>query len=82
MTTATQEMAHKNAVISAEAAKQVAQAAAWKAYNNTPAAYPAFAAAMKAADAAYVRALIASSAANGMEGSPKQTLREIAGSWD
>jgi hypothetical protein len=79
-TTSAQEAAHKANVIAAEGARQTALAAAKAAYNNTPAAWPAYDAAIKAADAANLRAIIASAAANGLDG-PRQTLHELTGSW-
>jgi hypothetical protein len=79
-TTATQEAAHKTNVIVSENTRQNALAAAKAAYNNTPAAWPAYDAAIKAADAAHLRTLIASAAANGLDG-PRQTLHDLTGSW-
>lgn len=78
-TTRAQETAHKLNVSAAEGSKQTAQAAAYLAYGNVPGAFPTLAAAIKAADVAYVRALIASATANGLEG-PRETLRELTGS--
>ncbi|WP_441232681.1 hypothetical protein [Bradyrhizobium sp. 1200_D9_N1_1] len=79
-TTPTQEAAHKANVIASESTRQAALGAARAAYNNTPAAWPAYDAAVKAADAAHLRAVIASAAANGLDG-PRQTLHELTGSW-
>jgi hypothetical protein len=79
-TTPAQEAAHKANVIAAEGARQTAFAAAKAAYNGTPAAWPAYDAAIKAADAANLRAIIASAAANGLDG-PRQSLKELTGSW-
>ncbi|SDK13891.1 MULTISPECIES: hypothetical protein [Bradyrhizobium] len=79
-TTAAQEAAHKTNVLAAESARQTAIAAAKAAYNNTPAAWPAFDAAIKAADVAHCRAILASAALNGSDG-PRQTLHELTGSW-
>ncbi|HEV2156359.1 hypothetical protein [Bradyrhizobium sp.] len=79
-TTPAQESAHKSNVIAAESARQSALGAAKLAYNNTPAAWPAYDAAIKAADAAHLRAIIASAAANGLDG-PRQTLHDLTGSW-
>lgn len=81
MTTSSQEQAHKSAVAGAEVARQAAVAAAKAAYNNTPAAWPAYNAAIKAADLAAVRAIIASCAANGFVDGPRQTLHDLTGSW-
>lgn len=81
MTTLSQEQAHKTAVALAEGERQRAVAAAKAAYNNTPAAYPTYAAAIKAADVANCRAIIASAAANGFVGGPIQTLVELTGSY-
>jgi hypothetical protein len=80
MTTSVQESAHKANIIASESARQTALAAAKAAYNNTPAAYPAYDAAVKAADAAHLRAIIASAAANGLDG-PRQSLHDLTGSW-
>lgn len=79
-TTPAQEAAHKVSVIASESTRQAAIGAAKAAYNNTPAAWPAFDAAVKAADAAHLRAVIASAAANGLDG-PRQTLHDLTGSW-
>ena len=80
MTTPTQEAAHKANVIVAEGARQSALGAAKAAFNNTPAAWPTYNAAVVAADVAHMRAVIASAAANGLDG-PRQTLHELTGSW-
>ena len=79
-TTPTQEAAHKANVIASESTRQAALGAARAAYNNTPAAWPAYDAAVKAADAAHLRAVIASAAANGLDG-PRQTLHDLTGTW-
>ena len=81
MTTAAQEQTHKSNIILAEAAKQVTLAAAKSAFNNSPAAYPAYAAAIVAADAAYIRSIVASASSNQMSDGPRQTLHELTGSW-
>ncbi|TYL87793.1 hypothetical protein [Bradyrhizobium cytisi] len=80
MTSPSQENAHKANIVAAEGSRQTAGGAAKAAYNNTPAAWPTYDAAIKAADAAYLRALIASAAANGLEG-PRQTLHDLVGAW-
>jgi hypothetical protein len=80
MTTPAQETAHKANIIASEGARQAALGAAKAAYNNTPAAWPAYDAAVKAADVAHLRAVIASAAANGLDG-PRQTLHDLTGSW-
>jgi hypothetical protein len=80
MTTPAQEALHKGNVVAAESARQTALGAAKVAYDNSPAAYPAYAAAVKAADAAHLRAIIASAATNGLDG-PRQTLHDLTGSW-
>jgi hypothetical protein len=80
-TSAAQELAHKAAVALSEGTKQTAHAAARAAYNNTPAAWPAYDAAIKAADAAHMRAVIASSIANGLGNGPQQSLYWLTGSW-
>jgi hypothetical protein len=79
-TTPSQEASHKANVVAAESTRQTALAAAKAAYNGTPAAWPAYDAAVKAADAAHLRAIIASAAANGLDG-PRQTLHDLVGSW-
>ena len=79
-TTLSQEASHKAAVITAEGARQAALGAAKAAYNNTPAAWPTYDAAVKAADAAHLRAVIASAAANGLDG-PRQSLHDLTGAW-
>ena len=81
MPTLAQEPAHKTAVALAEGAKQTALSAAKAAFNNTPAAYPAYAALIKAADVANCRAILASCAANGFIDGPRQTLFELTGSY-
>jgi len=81
MTTLSQELAHKTAVAAAEGERQRAVAAAKAAYNNTPAAWPAYNAAILASDIANVRAIIASCAANGIVDGPRQTLHDLTGSW-
>jgi len=81
MTTLSQESAHKVAVNAAEGTRQTASAAAKAAYNNTPAAWPAYDAAIKAADAANMRAIIASCATNGLADGPRQSLYYLTGSW-
>jgi hypothetical protein len=80
MTTPAQESAHKANIIASESLRQTALAVAKTAYNNTPAAWPTYDAAVKAADAAHLRAIIASAAANGLDG-PRQTLHDLTGSW-
>ncbi|MCS3895809.1 type IV secretory pathway TrbL component [Bradyrhizobium japonicum USDA 38] len=79
-TSASQEASHKAGIVAAEATRQNALAAAKAAYNNTPAAWPAYDAAVRAADAAHLRAIIASAALNGLDG-PRQTLHDLTGSW-
>jgi hypothetical protein len=79
-TTPAQEAAHKGNILAAESARQLALAAAKAAYNNTPAAWPAYDAAVKAADAANLRAIIASAASNGLDG-PRKTLFDLTGFW-
>jgi hypothetical protein len=81
MTTLAQESVHKVAVIAAEGTRQAAVGAAKAAYNNTPAAWPAYDAAIKAADVANIRAIIASCAANGLGDGPRQSLYWLTGSW-
>ena len=81
MTTAQQEANHKTNVTAATVALHAAQSAARAAYNNTPAAWPAYDAAIKAADAANMRAIIASCATNGLADGPRQSLYYLTGSW-
>lgn len=81
MTTFSQEQAHKAAIVTAESARQTALAAAKTAFNNTPAAQPVYDAAVKAADAAHLRAIIASCVANGLGQGPTQGLYWLTGSW-
>ena len=81
MTTLAQESAHKASVNAAEVTRQTASAAAKAAYNNTPGAWPAYDAAIKAADAAAMRAVIASCTANGFGNGPQQSLYWLTGSW-
>jgi len=80
MTTSTQEALHKAAVTAAEGARQSAHGTAKASYNNTPAAWPAYDAAIKAADAAMLRTMLSSAAAQGLEG-PRQTLFWLTGSY-
>lgn len=79
-TSATQEAAHRTAILASENTRQNALAAAKATFDGTPAAYPTYAAAVKAADAAHLRAIIASAAANGLDG-PRQTLHDLTGAW-
>jgi len=81
MTTFTQEQSHKTAVALAEGARQAAVMAAKAAYTGLPATQPAFDAAIKAADAAAMRAIIASCAANGLGPGPSQSLYWLTGSY-
>jgi len=81
MTTLAQESAHKAAVFAAEGTRQAAHGAAKAAYNNTLAAWPAYDAAVKASDAANMRAIIASCATNGLADGPRQSLYYLTGSW-
>jgi hypothetical protein len=78
-TTAQQEATHKSAVALAEAARQTAQAAARLAYSGLAAGWPAYDAAIKAADVVYMRALIASYQLNGLGMGPSRTLHELIG---
>jgi hypothetical protein len=80
MTTAVQEAAHKANIIAAEGARQAALGAARAAFDGAPANYPTYAAAVRAADVAHLRAVIASAAVNGLDG-PRQTLKDLTGSW-
>ncbi|WP_426608650.1 hypothetical protein [Bradyrhizobium sp. McL0616] len=80
MTTPAQESNHRLNIVAAESARQTALGTAKVAYDGSPAAYPTYAAAIKAADVANLRAIIASAAANGLDG-PRQTLKELTGSY-
>jgi len=44
------------------------------------AAFPAYDAAIRVADLANIRAILASAALNGLDG-PRQTLHDLTGSW-
>jgi hypothetical protein len=79
-TTPQQEAAHKAAISAAEGSRQSSLSAAAKAFDNTPANYPTYAAAVKAADAAHLRAIIASSVAQGLGPGPVQALYWLTGS--
>jgi hypothetical protein len=79
-TTSAQEASHKANIIAAEGARQAALGAARAAFDGSPSNYPTFAAAVRAADVAHLRAVIASAAANGLDG-PRQTLKELTGSY-
>jgi hypothetical protein len=78
-TTPQQEAAHKTAVALAEGARQTALAAAKAAYSGLAAGWAVYDAAVKAADVAYVRALMTSFAANGLGSGPSRTLHELTG---
>jgi hypothetical protein len=80
MTTFLQELAHRTNVAQAEGAKQTAMAIAKAAYDGTPAAWPAYAAAVKNADAAFMRAIISSAEANGHAVDGRQALYWLTGS--
>jgi hypothetical protein len=81
MTTQAQENAHKAAIVAASSDHQVALATAKAAYDNSPANYPTYAAAVKAADVAKMRAIMASSVANGLGPGPQQSLYWLTGSY-
>jgi hypothetical protein len=81
MTTFAQEQSHKAAIVAASSDHQVALAAAKAAFDNSPANYPTFAAAVKAPDAAKMRAICASSVANGLGPGPVQSLYWLTGSY-
>jgi hypothetical protein len=78
-TSAAQEMAHKAAVALAEAEKQRALAAAKQAYSGLAIDWAVYDVAVRAADAAYCRAVIVSSVAQGLGGGPRQTLHWLNG---
>jgi len=78
-TTQAQESAHKAAVSAAEGARQTAQAAAKASYSGLASGWAVYDAAIRAADATYCRALMASFAANGLGTGPSRTLHELIG---
>ncbi|MFY9955256.1 hypothetical protein [Bradyrhizobium sp.] len=78
-TTPQQIAAHQAAVALAEGARQAAQAAAKASYSGLAAGWPAYDAAIKAADVAYMRALMASYQLNGLGTGPSRTLHELVG---
>jgi hypothetical protein len=78
-TTQAQEAAHKLAVAAAEGEKQRALMAAKQAYSGLGVDWAVYNAAVKAADVAYVRALMVSYAANGLGTGPSRTLHELTG---
>lgn len=80
-TTIAQENAHKAAIIAATGDHQAALATAKAAFNNTPAAQAVYDAAVKSADAAKMRAIIASSIANQLGPGPQQSLYWLTGSY-
>ena len=81
MSTFAQEQSHKAAIVAASSDHQVALATAKAAFDNSPANYPTYAAAVKAADAAKMSAIITSSIANGFGPGPAQSLYWLTGSW-
>jgi hypothetical protein len=80
-TTPQQEAAHKAAIVAATGDHQSALTAARAAFDGTPANFPTYAAAVKNADAAKMRAIIASSVANGLGPGPVQSLYWLTGSY-
>lgn len=74
------ESAHKANIVAAEGTRQAALGTAKAAYDGTPATYAAYAAAVKAADVAHCRSILASAAVNGLDG-PRQTLHDLIGVW-
>jgi hypothetical protein len=84
MTTLSQEQAHKLAIVAANGEQQRALAAAKAAFVSAgagPAAQPALDAAVKSADAAAMRALIASQVAQGLGDGGRQALFWLTGSY-
>jgi hypothetical protein len=71
--------AHQSAVALAEGEKQRALAAAKAAYSGLAVDWAAYDLAVRAADVAYCRAVIASSVAQGLGGGPRQTLHQLIG---
>jgi hypothetical protein len=74
-----QDLAHRTNISLAEGARQTAIATAKLTYGNPPSPWAAFDAAIRAADVAYVRAIIASSAINGLGSGPTGTLHDLTG---
>lgn len=81
MTSILQETTHKANVAASESTRQTALAAAKAAFNGTPAAYPAYALAVKNADAAHFRTIIASCAANDLGIGPRASLYDLVKQW-
>jgi hypothetical protein len=78
-TTPQQEAAHKIAMVAAEGARQAAQTAARAAYSGLGSGWQAYDVAIRAADVAYCKAIIASSVLNGLGIGPSRTLHELNG---
>jgi hypothetical protein len=74
------DSAHRANVIAAEATRQTALAVAKAAYDGSPASYPAYAASVRASDLGYLRSLVASAEANGLNG-PRATIHDLTGLW-
>jgi hypothetical protein len=71
---------HQSVANASEATRQTEAAKAKAAYDGSPAAYPAYDAAVKAADAAHFRRIIASCEANGIHaGVFRHGLWELTG---
>ncbi len=80
-TTFLQEQSHKAAIVAASADHQVALATAKAAYSGLAAGWAAYDVAVKAADAAKMRAIIASATLNSLGSGPSQSLFWLTGSW-
>lgn len=78
-TTPQQLAAHQAAIVLAEGARQAAQAAAKASYSGLASGWATYDAAIKAADVAYCKAVIASSVLNGLGTGPSRTLHELTG---
>jgi hypothetical protein len=78
-TTPAQIAAHQIAVTAAEGEKQRALAAAKAAYSGLGVDWAVYNAAVKAADIAYVKSLMASYQLNGLGAGPSRTLHELNG---
>jgi hypothetical protein len=78
-TTAAQINAHQIAVTAAEGEKQRALLVAKQAYSGLGVDWAVYNASVKAADVAYIRALMTSFAANGFGTGPSHTLHELIG---
>ena len=78
-TTPQQLAAHQTAMALAEGEKQRALSAAKTAYSGLGADWAVYDAAVRASDSTYLKAVIASSVAQGLGGGPRQTLHWLNG---